>query len=135
MKVTPAEIEAVLNVPALKGLCIADALEVAHAAHIDRSENFRYWASRGASGRGYRIACERIDAIEYAVRVLEAAAEIAAQKVADAKNAQFAAKPVGLDAASFGGKTYYFQDGKEISCGAWHGLVAREMEDEPKTAQ
>ena len=81
-EITPAAIAEVLNVPALRGMSIAQALQSAKAERIDRAANFRYWALRGASGRGYRIACARIESIEYVLRVLEAAQRIEAARAA-----------------------------------------------------
>jgi pyruvate/2-oxoglutarate dehydrogenase complex dihydrolipoamide acyltransferase (E2) component len=91
MEITQADIEEVLNLKPLKGLPVAAALIAAHVEKIDREKNFRYWAMRGASGRGYRIAVARLENIEYVIAVLEAAkaAQVPAKESSqDAKSAR-----------------------------------------------
>lgn len=82
-EITKADVNEVLNLKPLKGLTVAQALIAATAERIDREANYRYWASRGFAGRGYRVAVARLEAIEYVLRVLEFAQAIeAAQAVA-----------------------------------------------------
>ncbi len=73
MQNTTSELREAMNLAPLRGLTVAQALEVARIEYSNRLRNWQLWAARPTNQRALDAARVRLSNIEYVLRVLESA--------------------------------------------------------------